>query len=136
MTTQRRNAKLTPGQVLEIREKYWQQGYTQSKLSREYRVSVAQIGKITRGEAWQDFGGVGYHKGANEAPAEQRLREAAEDVLIMQSAPAVQDQEIQASLARLMGKLETNSPPVPTGDCSGTNTQEKDDGDGEGGSAL
>lgn len=124
MTTQRRNAKLTPGQVLEIREKYWQQRYTQSKLSREYRVSVAQIGKITRGEAWQDFGGAGYHKGATEAPAEQRLREAAEDHLAIQTAQSVSEQEIQASLAKLMGKLEIDSPPVPTGDCSGAGDKE------------
>lgn len=123
----KRAAKLTALEVIAIREKYWQQGYTQGQLAREYHVGTAQIGKIVRGEAWQDLGGVGYHTNAEEAPAEQRLRESAEDTLILQSAPTVSEQEVQASLARLMGKLELKDecPPVPTGERQDKGNTEK-----------
>lgn len=47
-------AKLTPQQVLEIRDRY-NSGWTQGKLSREYQVSIGQIGRIVRGEAWQQY---------------------------------------------------------------------------------
>ena len=47
-------AKLTAQQVLEIRQHY-NAGWTQGRLSREYRVSIGQIGRIVRGEAWQQY---------------------------------------------------------------------------------
>lgn len=60
MTTQFRKgnisrAKLTPVQVQDIRERF-AQGATQGALAREFRVSIGQIGRITRGEAWLDYG--------------------------------------------------------------------------------
>lgn len=45
-------AKLTPGKVAEIKRLYGM-GRTQSALSREYQVTVGQIGRIVRGESWQ-----------------------------------------------------------------------------------
>jgi len=45
-------AKLTPHEVLEIRDRY-SQGWTQAALCKEYRVGINQIGRIVRGESWQ-----------------------------------------------------------------------------------
>lgn len=45
-------ARLTPGQVVEIRERY-AEGESQAALSRAFQVSVNQIGRIVRGESWQ-----------------------------------------------------------------------------------
>lgn len=50
-TTARR---LTPEQVLRIRERY-ASGETQGALSREFQVSVGQVGRIVRGESWQKY---------------------------------------------------------------------------------
>jgi hypothetical protein len=106
-----RNAKLTPTQVLEIREKYWQQHYTQGALCREYEVSVVTIGRIVRGESWKAQGGPGYHANATERPAEQNLRESAEDHAIMAGSAKPSEAEIQASLAKL-SKLGIEAIPV------------------------
>ena len=49
-----RAGKLTPSQVLEIREKHaLGRGY--ESLGREYEVSSGQIGRICRGDAWKQF---------------------------------------------------------------------------------
>ena len=47
--------KLTPLQVHEIREKYAREGRTQASLAREYRVVPETVGRIVRGETWQQF---------------------------------------------------------------------------------
>lgn len=47
-------ARLTATKVLEIRQRY-ASGETQGALSRDYQVSVGQIGRIVRGEAWQEY---------------------------------------------------------------------------------
>lgn len=47
-------AKLTPSQVLSIRQRY-NDGESQGALAREFAVSVGQIGRIVRGEVWQDY---------------------------------------------------------------------------------
>ena len=49
-----RAAKVTAAIVLEIRKKYQEYGMTQADLSREYRLSTVQIGRIVRGESWQN----------------------------------------------------------------------------------
>lgn len=48
------SSKLTASQVYDIREKYTK-GFSQGALAREYGVGVGQIGRIVRGEAWQEF---------------------------------------------------------------------------------
>ena len=47
--------KLTPLQVHEIREKYAREGRTQASLAREYKVVPETVGRIVRGETWQQF---------------------------------------------------------------------------------
>lgn len=48
-----RSAKLTAGQVIDMRHKYAHLRYTQGRLAREYGLSVVQVGRILRGESWQ-----------------------------------------------------------------------------------
>lgn len=50
-----RAAKLTAALVEQIRERYKEPGVTQGQLAREYRVTAAQIGRIIRGESWQNI---------------------------------------------------------------------------------
>lgn len=50
----RHASRLTENQVLEIRERYRTGRVTQGVLSREYGVSIVQIGRIVRGEVWQN----------------------------------------------------------------------------------
>jgi predicted transcriptional regulator len=45
--------KLTATQVQEIRELYAKSNCTQGQLSKDFGVSVVQIGRIVRGEVWQ-----------------------------------------------------------------------------------
>lgn len=55
MKLQRNNtaaSRLTPTEVGRIRAQY-AKGQTQGSLSREFSVSVVQIGRIVRGEVWQ-----------------------------------------------------------------------------------
>ena len=48
--------KLSKEQVQEIRENYGK-GVTQGALSRHFGVSIGQIGRIVRGESWQEGAG-------------------------------------------------------------------------------
>lgn len=89
-------AKLTPSQVLEIRLKF-NEGRTQGSLCREYGVSVGQIGRITRGEAWTQYQ-------QPENPSEFQHREAITYL--------VTPEEIAASERRLAELLA--SPPIPS----------------------
>ncbi len=57
MTFNRHNnraAKVTHTIVLEMRERY-ALGWSQGRLAREYHLSVGQVGRIVRGESWQQF---------------------------------------------------------------------------------
>ena len=47
-----KSAKLTLTKVAEIRERY-ETGETQGSLARMFGVSIGQIGRIVRGESWQ-----------------------------------------------------------------------------------
>lgn len=77
-----KGAALTEIDVVEIREKYWKENWTQGALARLKRVTVNTIGKIVRGETWQHVG-------------------EAEEVEIGHPPVRVPEEEIQASLARL-----------------------------------
>jgi hypothetical protein len=48
-------SKLTGVEVMQIREKYASGIYTQSRLSREFRVSISTIRNIVTGVSWQDL---------------------------------------------------------------------------------
>lgn len=48
-----RTTKLTPQQIIALREDYATGLYSQPALGRKYGLGPAQVGKIVRGEAWQ-----------------------------------------------------------------------------------
>jgi hypothetical protein len=100
-----RNAKLTPEEVVEIRERYWHGMESQGALCRAYNVSRDTIGRVVRGESFQEYGGP--VPGGREKPAAQRLAEAGEDRALMNDAPEPDGAAIAASLA----KLNTLLPP-------------------------
>jgi hypothetical protein len=52
----KRAKKLTAGDVAEMRGHY-AQGATQGALSRHYGVTIGQVGRIVRGESWQEGAG-------------------------------------------------------------------------------
>lgn len=70
-------SKLSPTQVLAIRERYGQ-GWTQGSLCREFGVSIVQIGRIVRNEVWQNLthGPVVLSEGEIQASAERALARA------------------------------------------------------------
>ena len=47
-------AKLTPEQVYALLQEY-EEGASQGSLSRKYGISVGQVGRICRGESWQNM---------------------------------------------------------------------------------
>lgn len=81
----RRAAKLTPNQVLEIRQRY-ADGETQRRLASDFGMSVGHIGRIVRGEQWADYA---------QVPTDQELESA------MASGPIPTAQELAESMARL-----------------------------------
>lgn len=91
-----RSAKLSPTEVLDIRIKF-ADGATQGSLAREYGVTVGTIGRITRGETWQQFTKV-------ESQREIEEREMRERVM-MASASQPTSEEILESQRKLFEKL-------------------------------
>lgn len=67
----RQARKVTLEQVGVIRERY-AQGETQSTLSVEFRLSVGQIGRIVRGESWQESAFLTAKQG--ETPQERMMK--------------------------------------------------------------
>ena len=51
----RKASKLSVPQVIEIRLLYEQGKFSQGALARRFQVSVIQIGRIVRGEVWQNL---------------------------------------------------------------------------------
>jgi len=45
--------KLSNEQVLKLRQRYFEEGWSQGRLSREYQVSINTVGRICRGESRQ-----------------------------------------------------------------------------------
>lgn len=82
-------SKLTPTKVFELREKY-AAGASQGSLAREYQISVGQVGRIVRGESWQQ-----YSNPAEETP-----------IQIMSPNLEPTPEEIQASYERLQKLLQ------------------------------
>jgi hypothetical protein len=89
--------RLTAEKVLEIRLKY-SEGQSQGSLAREYEVSVGQVGRIVRGEVWQNF---------QQVEPTQAIEER---LAMMQSKPS--DKKINESLAKLAAKLEESTAPT------------------------
>ena len=88
-------AKLSPVEVLEIRLRYANEGWTQGKLSREYQVSVGTIGRIVRGESWQQYQQTEH---LQEGQHHEALEEQAESAVLTPE----QQADMEAGLARLL----------------------------------
>lgn len=97
-----RAAVLTPEQVLEIRERY-SQGETQGSLCRAFSVSIGTIGRIVRGETWNQHAG---------PRAEQTL-----------NLPPTSQEQIDASFQRLQEQL--GQVPDPNRPSRGDPTEER-----------
>lgn len=88
-----RSAKLTALQVQEIRLRYAAGLLSQGSLSREFGVSIVQIGRIVRGEVWQ-------HLPPVPLPAD-KIQESAQRMLALQERvnnPTALEQGIQDRL--------------------------------------
>jgi len=92
-----KSSKLTPTQVYEMRRRY-EQGWSQGRLSREYGVSVGQIGRIVRGESWQSYG----KPDSREELEELRLEAAKMDDAPLSEAEAKAIEESQRKLMELL----------------------------------
>ena len=69
-------SKLTATQVQQIREFYARGAISQGQLARDYQVSIVTIGRIVRGEVWQNLG--------PREPTQQELDESGQRLLAMQ----------------------------------------------------
>lgn len=96
----RYSAKLTPGKVLEIRERYAQGYTTQGTLAREYHISIVQIGRIIRNEVWQDL--------APTPATERELLDSAERMMAEQVA-AVRERNREGD--KLLEELKADGTP-------------------------
>lgn len=97
------NVKLTPRDVLEIR-RLRGDGWSQSRLAKQFKVGINQIGKICRGEAWANI----THGQAVLTDGEAQLRQL--------TMPQPSEGEISASLERLqrlLGTQGTTTSPSP-----------------------
>lgn len=75
-------AKLTPAQVQEMRQLYDRGLATQRMLCRQYKIGIAQVGKIVRRESWVDL---------PDLPSGDQLAEAAERAMQVQAEVKAQD---------------------------------------------
>lgn len=94
-------SKLTPTEVGRIRLQY-SQGQTQGALSREFGISVVQIGRIVRGEVWQHLP----QQAAVLSPGEIKQRE--ERLLALASGDKI------ATMAQEFEEILKGESPAPT----------------------
>ena len=84
-------AKVTAPLVIEMRERWSRGNVTQAQLCRDYGLSVVQVGRIVRGESWQNIG---------MPMGETEMRASAERMLALQA-------ELQNKLAPAFESLQT-----------------------------
>lgn len=90
-----RAAKLTADQVLEMRRLYHDERWSQGRLAQRYGISSCQVGRIVRGESWQQYGGTVSddeleHRAATSGyqPTAQELADSMARLDALRSAPA------------------------------------------------
>lgn len=89
-------AKLTPQKVYEMRQRY-NQGWTQGRLSREYQVTIGTVGRIVRGESWQQYR-------QEEHPVETEHYETLGEIAVAGTEPELTPEMLE-SIARLEAEL-------------------------------
>lgn len=93
--------RLTPDDVKEIRRRY-AQGDTQAALSRAYKMNVGHIGRIVRGETWQNVDEPVKHSTPKLTPEES---EARFKQLMAEAASPLENDDTQAYLELLNRRL-------------------------------
>jgi hypothetical protein len=114
MSKRKGNARVTDETVCQIRQLY-HKGYTQASLSRHFSMSVNQIGKIVRGEAWQHLplDGEGFVPGTDELVAmTPEMQSDAEATLARMMAEANR----VANLGKEVEALRDSPPTAPLND--------------------
>lgn len=94
MFRRKKVAKITAAIAQQIFQRYHDAGETQSRLAREFGLGVGQIGRICRGEAWNQA------TGAFDAEVEDRVV----------GAKPVPEEEWKASLAKTQALLAADEP--------------------------
>ena len=97
----RKASKVTAVQVEGMRRKY-EQGMTQRELALEYRLSIGQVGRIVRGESWQDTGSA---RGYVEREAWRAVERGEMGEGRLRGIPAEQEM-VEESLRRVMERVE------------------------------
>jgi len=97
----RKASKVTAVQVEGMRRKY-EQGMTQRELALEYRLSIGQVGRIVRGESWQDTGAA---RGYVEREAWRAVERGEMGEGRLRGIPAEQEM-VEESLRRVMERVE------------------------------
>lgn len=109
-----RSAVLKPEQVLAIRQEY-EEGATQRELCRKYGVSLGTIGRVVRGETWQQFQGPrAEHISVVADDAPEILESQARLQAMLKGEPTAASQEPSASetaLERLQSDLAAAKKP-------------------------
>lgn len=88
-------SKLSGTEVLEIRRLYQLGTFSQGELSRQFQVSVVQIGRIVRGESWQQY------QVPERLMSEGELKESAERMMARNSGIA----RLQETAQEQFGKV-------------------------------
>jgi len=136
-----RRAVLTASKVEEIRRLYSKGAVTQGQLSRDYGVSVVQIGRIVRGEVWQGLGPVEASQRELEASAEKMLalqrkleEEGGVKELVAAKGPSWAEQQLTPEARE---RLRLYTEPAPMQEAERPSTPKRvippsplDDGDG------
>lgn len=97
----RKASKVTAVQVEVMRQKY-EQGMTQRELALEYRLSIGQVGRIVRGESWQDTGAA---RGYVEREAWRAVERGEMGEGRLRGVPA-EGEMIEESLRRVIERVE------------------------------
>jgi hypothetical protein len=133
-----RSAKLTIHQVEEMRRLYAESSCSQGQLARDFGISIGQVGRIVRGEAWQSLGppmptkqeielsarrAFEYQQQIrNESPAERMVREAAENVAKSPDAMVTdlsKEPEVVQRRAEALGVAAKRPPAYPDEEIEG-----------------
>ena len=99
-------AKLTPQQVLEIRRRWALKLMSQADMAREFQISSIQIGRICRGEAWQEYSHA-VEPGIDEI---QRSLARLDMIMPVEGAEADIDPELKAKIEKELELMRTTDP--------------------------
>ena len=104
--------KVTNGTVMEILDKYHNEGWTQGQLSRHYGLAIVTIGRMVRGES---------HQRVTKAFVSDDSAAA----LAALDAPELKKESAEVLMARLMARAGGQGGPGPVASDTNDETREK-----------